>query len=525
MKHLLALLFLLAAPALADPRSLVAKTAAEVRTYRAEFSTKLAPGETLSTAACTATPTGLTITGVAISGSGIVATIAGGTNGVIYRLGCQASTSAGQILVVQADLSVTASLGGGTVQDSWHVTPTVPGATGQAGPAGPAGPPGSISSAVCTPPLACAAGTWSISATPSFTSVTATGLTAGRVVLVGTGGLLQDNAGLTFPNNATEGLVVSPTVSGDSLYRHAYADNQIFTSTTTGGYASYDAMATITGGTTYNHFYAFQARNIYSGGGLLSNYASFMSQPTFNGAGPSVIGLWIRDALGAGGISQYGIQIDAMRGGVLAFYSVGTTPSYHAGDWQIGDTAKFKFSDVSLSRSVAKTFALSDGGNLTVPAGGAAATPAKTGGVIYTSTTSTGNTADTNWDTLLRDTLPASVLDANGRMLRITGSGITAANGNTKGVLLWIGALSMNLLPEAVYNNVSFVFEATVTRTGSSAQMIDVFCIVGGSVYATTVTSATNADTSTIPLYVTAKSSSSGANDIVQKRLTVEVLN
>ncbi len=81
--------------------SILVKRAGETRTYWMDFGNQpeIQGGQTLSSPSVTATPAGLTITGATISGNRVQATIAGGTDGILYTLSFQCATSGGATLV------------------------------------------------------------------------------------------------------------------------------------------------------------------------------------------------------------------------------------------------------------------------------------------------------------------------------------------------------------------------------------------------------------------------------------------
>jgi len=83
-----------------------------------------------------------------------------------------------------------------------------------------------------------------------------------------------------------QSIQINGAYSGANLFNRAIQDASTFTSTTTGAYASFDANPTMNGATAYNHFYGFEARNIYAGTGGLTTAASFISNGfQFNGSG------------------------------------------------------------------------------------------------------------------------------------------------------------------------------------------------------------------------------------------------
>lgn len=80
----------------------------EIRIFEFDFSAKCTTLETLSGQAVTATPAGLTISDMAVSGQKVQAKVTGGSEGTTYQLKATASSSTGQTLIVIGDLIVQA---------------------------------------------------------------------------------------------------------------------------------------------------------------------------------------------------------------------------------------------------------------------------------------------------------------------------------------------------------------------------------------------------------------------------------
>lgn len=97
---------------------LPSKALLAVQTYKFDFTSLLAVGETISTQVCTATvysgtdasPSSI-ISGAASSSGAVVSQlITGGTLGVLYELRCVITTSAGQTLVLAGYLAIIPDL-------------------------------------------------------------------------------------------------------------------------------------------------------------------------------------------------------------------------------------------------------------------------------------------------------------------------------------------------------------------------------------------------------------------------------
>lgn len=94
-----------------------AKAHAETRNQVFDFASRLAIGETISTASVAATvhsgtdasPSSLISGSASISGTKVTQKIAAGTEGVTYLLTCTVTTSAGQTLLLSGYLNVVPS--------------------------------------------------------------------------------------------------------------------------------------------------------------------------------------------------------------------------------------------------------------------------------------------------------------------------------------------------------------------------------------------------------------------------------
>ena len=91
------------------------KPSSETRTETFDFASRLAAGETLSTAATScavysgtdASPSAVISGSASIAGTAVAQKITGGTLGVTYLLTCSVTTSAGQTLKLSAYLTIT----------------------------------------------------------------------------------------------------------------------------------------------------------------------------------------------------------------------------------------------------------------------------------------------------------------------------------------------------------------------------------------------------------------------------------
>jgi hypothetical protein len=145
--------------------------------------------------------------------------------------------------------------------------------------------------------------------------------------------------------------------------------------------------------------------------------------------------------------------------------------------------------------------------------------------VLSVSTTQAGTGANTDETTLWSYALPANTLSANGKGVRITVYGTTAANANTKTRKLYFGATAVANVGDA-NNNANWVFVAVVTRTGASAQIsMAEINTAEGAAQRNTLTTPAEDTTGAITISVTGQNGTANADDIVFRGAIVETLN
>jgi hypothetical protein len=144
-------------------------------------------------------------------------------------------------------------------------------------------------------------------------------------------------------------------------------------------------------------------------------------------------------------------------------------------------------------------------------------------GVLTTTTTSAGTTAVTTEEDLFSYSLPANVLSANAKAVRILAFGRTAANGNTKTIKLYFGG-TVVASRSGAFNGQDWFLSATVIRTSASAQL----AIGQGSVNSddrNTRSTPAGDTTTALTIKMTGQNGTAAANDIIFDGATVEALN
>lgn len=143
-------------------------------------------------------------------------------------------------------------------------------------------------------------------------------------------------------------------------------------------------------------------------------------------------------------------------------------------------------------------------------------------GVLTVSTTSVGNVGSGE-DELISYAMPA-VLDANGRAVRITAWGTTAANGNNKTAILYFGATALVTSGALAINAQDWIVTATVVRTGATAQ--EAIAVYQNETPTTVGPNRTTpAETLSAAVTIKCTGTATSDNDIVQRGLIVELLN
>lgn len=144
------------------------------------------------------------------------------------------------------------------------------------------------------------------------------------------------------------------------------------------------------------------------------------------------------------------------------------------------------------------------------------------GGALNVDVAAVGNIT-TGTDTLITYTLPANVLNANGRTLRITAWGTTANTAAAKQLVMVFG--SQTIMTQALSVNLAGTWRiiAYVVRTGAATQ--DIFAELfqlSTVIDKHTITAGTQDDTATITIMCTG--AATNTDDIVQQGLIVEIL-
>ena len=146
-------------------------------------------------------------------------------------------------------------------------------------------------------------------------------------------------------------------------------------------------------------------------------------------------------------------------------------------------------------------------------------------GIIFQDFTAHNSAQGTN-EVFSTYSLPAGVLGAVGRTIRVHWFGTTAANGNSKLTRLAFGAASVSMTTGAIAaNNKDWEMTATITATGAATQVIDPSGSTFNGIRLAITGALTATETASGALTIaTQNTAATAASDIVQLGMTVEVL-
>jgi hypothetical protein len=149
-------------------------------------------------------------------------------------------------------------------------------------------------------------------------------------------------------------------------------------------------------------------------------------------------------------------------------------------------------------------------------------------GVLHVNTTAYANLANTSEQDAWTYTLPANTMSADGKVLRVTVTGTTAANANTKTVRFYFGnATAHAVMGASASNNETWTATFIVIRTGESASTVLKQYAGSGTTYRGVSTqSSTSSHAANITIKVSLQSPTTGAaGDVAFTLAIVELLN
>lgn len=146
-------------------------------------------------------------------------------------------------------------------------------------------------------------------------------------------------------------------------------------------------------------------------------------------------------------------------------------------------------------------------------------------GVISVMTTAVATAANTNETDGFTYTLPANSLSANGKGVRLTLWGSTAANGNNKTLQLYFGGSSVYTTGAVAANAKNWRVEMVILRTGVGGQDIAINGHFDGTlIVASNIVTQTKDETATLVIKNTMTNGTANASDIVTEGAILEFL-
>jgi hypothetical protein len=143
------------------------------------------------------------------------------------------------------------------------------------------------------------------------------------------------------------------------------------------------------------------------------------------------------------------------------------------------------------------------------------------GGTLSTAITSTATTG-TSEETLLSYTLPANTLAVNGRGVRITAWGTTAANANSKTFRIYFGAAAV-ALQGGTGSGLPWLGSATVLRASATTQVSSGQAVYNGALSRIDAGGPTETLSGTVLIKVTGQTPTA-AGDLTNTGLLVEAI-
>jgi hypothetical protein len=165
-------------------------------------------------------------------------------------------------------------------------------------------------------------------------------------------------------------------------------------------------------------------------------------------------------------------------------------------------------------------------GNGSTVAKGTGSAVATLGGVLNVNTTSQATTGTVE-EVLATYTLPANTLSANGKGVRITAWGTTAANGNAKTTRIRFGGIGGTIVATVAGSSSgsAVVLSCVIARTGAATQTsVSLTQLMASSTNSVTVAAPTQTLSGTVDIVVTGTTAAS-AGDLTFVGMVVEALN
>jgi len=148
------------------------------------------------------------------------------------------------------------------------------------------------------------------------------------------------------------------------------------------------------------------------------------------------------------------------------------------------------------------------------------------GVLLFASSVSVGNAADTTDDPLYTASLPANAFTDNTKAITGFVFGTTAANGNNKTIKAKFGATTIVSSGTVTSNGLAWSLEFYIGRIGVGSQIAWATLTIGTTIIADTISNSAEDETGAIAISVTGASPTAGAaNDVVGKGAQMNLAN
>ena len=144
-------------------------------------------------------------------------------------------------------------------------------------------------------------------------------------------------------------------------------------------------------------------------------------------------------------------------------------------------------------------------------------------GRFYTDTTQRAN-AGTGEDNLSSVSLPANLMDANGKVIRVTVWGSFAANANNKTLKVKLGSTNLFTVGPSAWDNVSWRLTCDIIRTGAAAQYAIDQLVMASTTYQSEVTGDAGTENFATALTLKTTGEATSTGDVTQDGFIVEVI-
>lgn len=166
--------------------------------------------------------------------------------------------------------------------------------------------------------------------------------------------------GSNAPTSDNAPIVLARAITGASVFAHGIQDENTFVSTTTGGYASFNSVASFGSTNPLSHMYGLQYMPTFSGAKTVTTTIGMYASPSV-GTGTTITsnyGVYVDDYAGVGTVGQsFGVYIAALSKPSVGYgvYSVSPNRNYFGGLTGVGVGSTAYLSRLHVAEDVAPT--------------------------------------------------------------------------------------------------------------------------------------------------------------------------